>query len=81
MISIVMKLQVIVFVCDGGKPNRQFLNEIGSVDDIKEGVVYKTINRYALHAASTSCQMYHTLSKPRAIAGILPKVLVLVTCG
>ena len=39
-------MQVVVLVCDGAKPNRKFLHDIGEVDDMKEGVVYKTVNRY-----------------------------------
>ena len=40
-------MQVIVFVCDGAKPNRKFMKDIGSKTDKKEGTVYKTINRYS----------------------------------
>ena len=39
--------QVIVFVADGAKPNRKFMKGLGSTADMKQGVVYRTINRYS----------------------------------
>lgn len=33
-------------MCDGAKPNRKFLKELGCKEEMKEGVVYKTKNRY-----------------------------------
>ena len=39
--------QVILFVCDGAKPNRRFFNGMGFKDEKKDGVVYKTLNRYS----------------------------------
>ena len=36
-----------MFVCDGAKANRRFLNSLGREEDIKNGVVYKTVNRYS----------------------------------
>ena len=39
-------VQVILFVCDGAKPNRKFLSSMGKEEEMKYGVVYKTVNRY-----------------------------------
>ena len=39
-------LQVILFVCDGAKPNRKFLKSLGKESEMKHGVVYKTVNRF-----------------------------------
>lgn len=39
-------MQVILFVCDGAKPNRKFLKSLGRESEMKKGVVYKTINRF-----------------------------------
>ena len=33
-------------MCDGAKPNRKFLKGLGCKSEMKEGVVYKTVNRY-----------------------------------
>lgn len=43
---VLLYIQVIVFVCDGAKPNRKFLKSCGTVE--KNGIVhvYKTRNRY-----------------------------------
>jgi hypothetical protein len=41
-----MSLKVIAFACDGAKPNRKFMKSLGTKNDIKNGVVYRTINRY-----------------------------------
>ena len=43
---LIIIIQVIVFVCDGAKPNRRFLKGSGCECVAKEGVVYKTVNRY-----------------------------------
>ena len=39
-------MQVMLFVCDGAKPNRKFLKSLGRESEMKHGVVYKTINRF-----------------------------------
>ena len=39
-------MQVILFVCDGAKPNRKFLKSLGRESEMKNGVVYKTVNRF-----------------------------------
>ena len=39
-------MQVILFVCDGAKPNRKFLKSLGKESEMKHGVVYKTVNRF-----------------------------------
>ena len=35
-----------MFVGDGAKPNRKFLKLLGQGEDMKNGIIYKTINRY-----------------------------------
>ena len=37
---------MILFVCDGAKPNRKFLNSMGRESEMKHGVMYKTVNRF-----------------------------------
>ena len=39
-------MQVILFACDGAKPNRKFLKSLGKESEMKYGVVYKTVNRF-----------------------------------
>ena len=41
-----IRSQVILFVCDGAKPNRKFLSSMGKEEEMKYGIVYKTVNRY-----------------------------------
>jgi hypothetical protein len=41
-----INLKVIAFVCDGAKNNRKFFKLLGCKEDMKSGIVYKTINRY-----------------------------------
>jgi hypothetical protein len=41
-----INLKVIVFLCDGAKPKRRFFKMLGRKEDMKNGIVYKTINRY-----------------------------------
>uniref|UniRef100_A0A1X7U031 Transposable element P transposase n=1 Tax=Amphimedon queenslandica TaxID=400682 RepID=A0A1X7U031_AMPQE len=41
-----INLKVIVFVCDGAKPNRKFLSMLGQREHLKDGIAYKTINKY-----------------------------------
>ena len=38
--------QVILFVCDGAKPNRKFLKSMVRESEMKHRVVYKTVNRF-----------------------------------
>ena len=45
-LSLILITQVICFVCDGAKPNRKFLKGLGCEEEMKEGVFYKTRNRY-----------------------------------
>ena len=39
-------MQVILFVCDGAKPNWKFLKLLGKESEMKHGVIYKTVNRF-----------------------------------
>ena len=39
-------MQVIVFVCDGAKPNRKFFKLLGKESEMKHGVIYKTVNHF-----------------------------------
>lgn len=43
---VIQFMQVILFVCDGAKPNRKFLKSLGRESEMKNRVVYKTINRF-----------------------------------
>lgn len=40
-------LKVILIVCDGAKSNRRFMKGMGIKEERKDGVVYKTVNRYS----------------------------------
>ena len=39
-------IQVMAFVCDSVKPNRKFLKSLGIDEHMKNGIAYKTVNRY-----------------------------------
>ena len=51
-------MQVILFVCDGAKPNRKFLKSLGKESEMKHGVVYKTVIVSAKRETSTLCLMF-----------------------
>ena len=37
---------MIAFVCDGAKPNQKFLKGLSGSEGMKNGIPYKTVNRY-----------------------------------
>ncbi len=43
---VIIIIQVIAFVCDGAKPNRKFMKTLGVKEHMKNGITYKTVNRY-----------------------------------
>jgi hypothetical protein len=73
----------ILFVCDGAKPDRKFFNSMGKKEEMKHGVVYKTVNRYSreryIYILHVGCSLPDKDDKELLV--LLNVMMVPATCG